>query len=135
MYRRRSTELSSRSDLKTEVTQPKHGFDREVLPSALVLVQPERASIELRIGNQVSDCDIRMFHEGPAHQVAVIADASGLAVPRDQQQASGLDRPGSEDERPCLDAEFGCLTTSHSPSGPRARRCRRGARRWRGGRD
>ena len=88
------------------VTQPKHGFDREVLPSALVLVQPERASIELRIGNQVSDCDIRMFHEVPAHQVAVVADASGLAVPRDQQQASGLDRPRSEDERPCADAEL-----------------------------
>ena len=76
-----------------------------MLPSALVLVQPERASIELRIGNKVSRCDIRMFHEVPAHQVVVIADASGLAVPRDQQQASGLDRPRSEDERPCVDAE------------------------------
>ena len=102
---RRSTPLSSRSVFKAEVTQPKHGLDREVLPSTLALVEPERASIELRIGNQVSDCHIRMFHEVPAHQVAVVADASGLAVPRDQQQSSGLDRPCSEDERPCADAE------------------------------
>jgi hypothetical protein len=87
------------------ITQPEHGFDHEVLPSALVLIQPEGASIEPRIGTQVSGCDIRMFHEVPTHQIAVVADASGLAVPRDQQQASGLDRPRSEDERPCVDAE------------------------------
>jgi hypothetical protein len=39
---------------------------REVLPNAPVLVQPERASIELRI--QIPECDIRMFHGGGVEQ-------------------------------------------------------------------
>ena len=45
-----------------------------------LLSKANHSQTELRIGNKVSDCGIRMFHEGVAHQIAAIADAGGLAV-------------------------------------------------------